>query len=161
MEIYVTNLSQYNAGKLVGEWLELPCSEEELQDALSRVLDPDKEYFITDTEGLPFTVNEYDNIYRVNEKLEQYVALEATEALCVTFLLSEGYDWNYSIEHHEDVIVYAEQNLEDVAYSLVEDGCFGAIGTSLENYIDYSAIARDLSYDGYREREEGVFYYVG
>ncbi len=160
MRIYITNLSQYNAGRLVGEWLDLPCSEDEIQDALSRVLCLDEEYFITDTEGIPFTVNEHDNPYKLNEKLEQYEALGAPERLRMTFLLSEGYEWQYSIEHQEDVIIYADQSLEDVAYSLVEEGCFGDIPTSIESYIDYSAIARDLSYDGYIVRAEGVLYYA-
>ena len=65
------------------------------------------------------------------------------------------------MDRHEDVILYAEERLEDVAYSLVEDGCFGSVGEGLSNYIDYTAIARDLSYDGYVERAEGVFCYAG
>jgi antirestriction protein len=161
MKIYLTNLSQYNAGKLIGEWVELPCTEVELQDAISRVLCLDEEYFITDFDGIPFDVNEYDNPYRLNEKLEQYEALDDHERLCFAFLLSEGYDWQYAMDHHEDVILYAEERLEDVAYSLVEDGCFGSIGDGLSHYIDYAAIARDLSYDGYVERSEGVFCYAG
>ena len=87
MKIYLTNLAQYNAGRLIGEWVELPCTEEELQDAMSRVLCLDEEYFITDFDGIPFDVNEYDNPYRLNEKLEQYQVLEEHEQLCVAFLM--------------------------------------------------------------------------
>ena len=93
MQIYLTNLSQYNNGFLIGEWLELPCSTDELHDALSRVLGQNKEYFITDTDGIPFEVSEYDDLYGLNEKLEQYEALDDHEHLCVAFLLSEGYGW--------------------------------------------------------------------
>ena len=63
--------------------------------------------------------------------------------------------------HHEDVILYVDESLGDVAYSLVEDGCFGEIPESLGNYIDYEAIARDLSYDGYIQTDQGVFHYAG
>ncbi len=159
MKIFITNLTQYNEGRLIGQWVELPCTEEQLQDVMSRVLCLDEEYFITDSEDIPFDVNEYDNPFTLNEKLEQYEALDDHEKLCVVFLLSEGYDWTYCIDHHEDVTVYPQESLEDVAYSLVEDGCFGTVPESLSNYIDYEAIARDLGYDGYVEREEGVFYY--
>ncbi len=38
MKIYLTNLSQYNSGRLIGEWVQLPCSGEELQDAIARSL---------------------------------------------------------------------------------------------------------------------------
>ncbi len=160
MQIYLTNLSKYNAGRLLGEWVELPCSKKELQDALSRVCQ-DEEYFISDSEGIPFDVGEYDDLCGLNEKLEEYEALDEHEKLCVAFLLSEGHDWNFSIDNHEDVILYASERLEKVAYSLVDEGCFGPVGDGLSNYIDYAAIARDLSYDGYVQRDEGVFHYVG
>jgi antirestriction protein len=161
MEIFLTNLSQYNNGFLVGEWVPLPYPQEELQDALSRILGQEEEYFITDSEGIPFEVGEYDSPFELNEKLEQYETLDEHDQLCVTFLLSEGYDWNYSIVNHEDVIVYLDESLEDVAYSLVEDGCFGTIPESLVNYVDYEAIARDLSYDGYVQTDQGIFCYTG
>ena len=161
MKIYITNLSQYNAGRLIGEWIDLPCTKEELQDAISRIACKDEEYFISDSEDIPFDVGEYDNPYRLNEKLEQYEALDDHERLCVAFLLSEGYEWQHAMDHHEDVILYAEESLEDTAYSLVEDGCFGSVGDGLSIYIDYAAVARDLSLDGYVQRAEGVFCYAG
>ncbi len=65
------------------------------------------------------------------------------------------------MEHHKEVIIYPEETLEDVAYSLVEDVCFGTVGDGLVNYIDYEAIARDLGYDGYVQTDEGVFCYAG
>jgi hypothetical protein len=58
--------------------------------------------------------------------------------------LSEGYDWDFSIENHEDVILHLDECLEDVVYSLVEEGCFEEVGDGLANY---ATIARDLSYD--------------
>lgn len=76
MKIYITNLTQYNAGRLISKWLELPCSEEELQDAISRIACNGEEYFITDSEGIPSDVGEYDNLYRLNEKLELYEELK-------------------------------------------------------------------------------------
>lgn len=91
MKIYLTNLTQYNRGRLVGEWVEFPCAEEELQDVMTRVLCIGEEYFITDSDGIPFDVGEYDNPYEINQNLQEYDALESPEVLCVSFLLSEGY----------------------------------------------------------------------
>jgi len=65
------------------------------------------------------------------------------------------------MENRDDVIVYADKSLEDVAYSLAQDGCFGAVGDGLRNYVDYEAIGRDLGYDGYIQTDEGVFHYTG
>ena len=161
MRIYISNLSQYNQGRLIGQWLELPCTTEEIQNTLSRVHSLDEEYFITDSEDIPFEVNDSDNPYEINKKAKAYHALGGSERLCVDFLLSEGYEWLYSLGNRLDVVMYAGERLKDVAYSLVEEGCFGEIPESISNYIDHEAIARDLGHDGYVERAEGVFYYAG
>lgn len=60
-----------------------------------------------------------------HKKLEQYEALEGPEGVCVGFL--------YSMDNHEDVILYPNERLEDVAYSLMEGGCFGEVGEGLSN----------------------------
>jgi len=81
MRIYISNLSQYNQGRLIGQWLELPCTTEDIQNALSMILSLDEEYFITDTEGVPFEVNDYDNPFEINKKTKAYHALEHAERL--------------------------------------------------------------------------------
>ena len=50
MNIYLTNLGKYNEGQLIGEWVELPVSNEELQKVFERIgiNEEYEEYFITD-----------------------------------------------------------------------------------------------------------------
>ena len=50
MKIYLTNLGKYNEGELVGEWVELPASQEELEKVFERIgiNEEYEEYFITD-----------------------------------------------------------------------------------------------------------------
>lgn len=52
MNIYLTNLGKYNEGQLIGEWVELPVSNEELQKVFERIgiNEEYEEYFITDYE---------------------------------------------------------------------------------------------------------------
>lgn len=52
MRIYLTNLGKYNEGYLIGEWIDLPISNEELQKVLDRIgiNEEYEEYFITDYE---------------------------------------------------------------------------------------------------------------
>lgn len=52
MNIYLTNLGKYNEGELIGEWVELPVSQEELQKVFERIgiNEEYEEYFITDYE---------------------------------------------------------------------------------------------------------------
>ena len=46
-----------------------------------------------------------------------------------------------------DVELYECDNLRDLAMQFVDDGLFGEIPASIQNYIDYEAIARDLAAD--------------
>jgi antirestriction protein len=83
--------------------------------------------------------------------------MDDNDKLRVGYLLSDGYSFDDAMEKYEDVIFYADMTMRQVAESLVDDGCFGEIPESLQYYIDYDAIARDLGIDGYTETSEGVF----
>lgn len=37
MKIFLTNLGKYNEGELIGEWVELPASQEELKKVFERI----------------------------------------------------------------------------------------------------------------------------
>ncbi|MEM9211538.1 MAG: antirestriction protein ArdA [Pseudomonadota bacterium] len=52
---------------------------------------------------------------------------------------------------HLGVEIYWETNLKNLAIEFVNEGLFGDIPNHLQNYIDYEAIATDLSCDGYTE----------
>lgn len=67
--IYLTNLGKYNEGNLVGQWLNVPCSNDEFKQALLNIgVDgvQYEEYFITDYEHIK-GISEYSNIKEVNE----------------------------------------------------------------------------------------------
>ncbi len=176
LKIYVSDLASYNSGRLIGEWVELPCSD--LAGAIQAVLLegqrvcgdalPHEEMFITDFEwddssmSKVFSVDEYCDPYRLNEIAEELSNLEEFERLQVSFLLYEGYEFEYAIENHEDVTIYDYRGstsfknvYELLAEDLVVEGCFGDIPANLTYYIDHSAIARDLRCD-YTEFEDGL-----
>ena len=70
MKIYLTNLGKYNEGQLVGEWVELPVSQEELKEVFERIGIDGKEYeeyFITDYECDFYQIGEYENLDTLNE----------------------------------------------------------------------------------------------
>lgn len=46
-----------------------------------------------------------------------------------------------------DIDLYELNSLKDLAEQFVEDGLFGEIPASIQNYLDYDAIARDLGMD--------------
>ena len=77
-EAFVTNLGKYNEGMLVGEWVKLPTTEEEMQKVFERIGigkqdefgQPYEEWFITDYEcpiyGVQKMLGEYENLDKLN-----------------------------------------------------------------------------------------------
>lgn len=57
-----------------------------------------------------------------------------------------------------DVDLYELDNLKDLAEQFVEEGLYGVIPASIQNYIDYDAIARDLGMDYSEIRIDGTNY---
>ncbi|RLI96329.1 MAG: antirestriction protein ArdA [Candidatus Aenigmatarchaeota archaeon] len=159
VKVYLTNLAQYNAGRLVGKWLDLPLDEKELKQTFREVLGSDEEFFITDWES-PFRIEEYDNVWELNRFAEQLEALDEHDQERVIYLIeSVGYKREEALERYEDVIFYKDMTIEDVAEELVEEGCFGNIADNIKCYLDYERIARDLSIDGYSyEQGKGTFF---
>lgn len=64
-----------------------------------------------------------------------------------------GYDFDASTTPDDfDVDIYPVATMRELAEQFVEEGLFGDIPERLQFYIDYDAIARDLSVD-YAEAE--------
>lgn len=148
VKIYIANLAKYNEGKLVGEWLTLPLSREELEERIDEILGEDEEYAIHDYEA-PFYISEYDNVYRINE----HVAVMANHDCRVVIALCECMDNVEEVvrllESGDYSVYFDVDNLCDVAAEMVDEGYLGPIASSISSYIDYEKIARDLKIDGW------------
>jgi len=177
LKIFLTDLSAYNAGYLVGHWVSLPLSSFELSQAISEVLtegesfcseDNHEEYFISDYEWEDIDIKEidaYENVYELNKELQALSALDNNKCKAVKFLLDEGItvDTHDAISRAEDVIVHHNYTMEDIAYDLVHE-CYNTtdIPSLIANNIDYDGIASNLEYEGiYWEREGDVYEYIG
>ena len=173
MEIYITDLQAYNEGYLVGKWIQLPLTKFELSQAISEVLcegevrsesDNHEELFISDYEA-DIEIGEYDDIYALNDLAELMEEFNDNELLKLKFLVYEGYSEREVLDNgldSYDVDIYDYRDnksftdtFELLASDFIDDGLFGDIPKSLEYYIDYSAIARDLRMD-YCEFEPNV-----
>jgi antirestriction protein len=74
-------------------------------------------------------------------------------------LIELGNEFDFSFENYEDIEIYEKMNMNELAEQFVEDGLFGDIPKALINYINYDAIARDLSMD-YTEIELTYSYHI-
>ncbi len=173
MDLFITDLQAYNERHLVGKWIQLPLSSFELSQATSEVLnegeticgsDNHEELFVTDYEA-EIVIGEYDDIHRLNKLAEGMEAFSDDDMLKLKFLSHEGYNERDVIDNgidSYDVDIYDYRDnksftdtFELLASDFVDEGLFGEIPKTLEYYIDYEKIARDLRMD-YCEFEPNV-----
>ena len=165
IKIYYTNLGLYNEGILSGEWVDLPVSDEELENVKQRTGydETHEEYFITDYEtdinGLK--IDEFDNIDELNELAEIIEDHEdETEAL-----IYFGYDTAEEISEHLDDVCYIAtcegcmNEDETVGYYYAKElGCLN-IPEEIENYFDFESYGRDIMMEGnFYTNESGEIY---
>ena len=151
MKIFLTNLGKYNEGELIGEWVELPVSQEELQKVFERIgiNEEYEEYFITDYECDLYEVGEYENLDTLNEIAERIEELDEEESKVVKALMSDlGYTLNEAIYkvNSGDYRIYSDcENMTDIAYQVVEEcECLKNVPENVARYFDYASFGRDL-----------------
>lgn len=154
IKIYLTNLGKYNEGELIGEWVDLPISKEELETVKERIGINERyeEYFIsdyeTDIDGL--TIGEYANIEELNEIAEQFNDLDEYQLLCLKALLENGAEPEEAINQIDDCMVYYDcSDMTEVAEAYCEEsGILNSIPENLRYYFDFEAFGRDMSIEG-------------
>lgn len=168
LNVFITNLGKYNEGELVGEWLELPCSEEELQASLKRIgINKEyEEYFITDYESdCGIKIGEYENIENLNSQmleLDNLISNVSDEHKAKAMISELSYDIQEVIDNWDGYDFIEGWTAEDYEQDIVEN-CYDVnklIDGWLSNYItiDYEAMARDD--DRIWETEDGVLFEV-
>jgi hypothetical protein len=172
LKVYITDLSAYNQGRLIGKWVDLPASIDELEYEVDEILkkgadcteeNTHEEYFLTDWEWNyeeVLDLHEYSNIYELNESLRDIEDLDEYEMDKILFLKSViGLDLEDALDSKDDVTYYEGMNMIEVVDDMLDNGLFGDIPESIKWYIDTNRIARDLEMDGYYEDSKGTFYY--
>ena len=165
LNIYLTNLGKYNEGELVGEWLNLPLSEEEIEEAMKRIGigdaddfgQPYEEFFITDYDSYigDHDYGEYADIYEINEMIQEisdYITTEDELELFRT-LRNENlsYDEALNIIREKRYVIYSNcKSMEDVAREIVDNTglLIGAPEVAIR-YFDYASYGYDLKKEGY------------
>ncbi len=87
------------------------------------------------------------NIIRCLEVLDEWEDHEKYSFIIAVGECGYSFDPDTVSADDYDVDIYNEDSLRDLAARFVEDGLFGDIPEPLRFYIDYDAIARDLSTD--------------
>ena len=171
--IYLTNLGKYNEGELIGEWVDLPATDDELEEVKTRIGisdEPDEngmyyeEYFITDYENdYGYKVDEYESLDDLNEIAEQLEDLDEEQKEAVAVYTEQyGGDINEAVKtvtNGDYSIYYNCGDMADVAYEVVQEcGYLDQMPENLRNYFDYEAFGRDLDIEGNFFYSNGNYY---
>lgn len=148
LKIFISNLKEYNNGKIIGEWVSLPC--EGLEEVLNKISNNgNDELFISDyeTDISGLKVSEYDNILKLNTIAEEIEEMREDELIAFQAYLEE-----YNMEQALDEVrqgnyrtYYNCDTMEDVAYQAVnESGLLDGVPEEVKIYFDYEAYGRDM-----------------
>lgn len=163
LKIFLTNLGKYNEGQLISEWLDLPCTDEELEAVKERIgisEEPDEngnyyeEYFITDCESdiEGVRIGEYDDIDELNELAEELDGLLEEEMQVFQAYLQDGNSLEDALESVKDGdyrIYCGCDTMEEVAIEIVQEcGYLDGVPETVARYFDYEAFGRDLDLEG-------------
>ena len=155
IKVFLTNLGKYNEGYLIGEWLELPASQQEIDETMAKIgiNEEYEEWFITDYEAsFNIEIGEYSNLNELNEIAEQLDELEEDAQEAIQAMLLDGYTFNEALEKasNGDYIIYYDcDDMIDVAMEIVEEcGYLNDVPEKIAIYFDYEAFSRDLEIEG-------------
>lgn len=168
LRIFLTNLGKYNEGQLIGEWVELPCTNDELEAVKERIGisdEPDEngncyeEWFITDYESdiQGVKVGEYDDLDELNELAEELDNLHIDQQQAIKAFLEDGSTFDEALEgvQNGNYRIYSDcDDMTDVAMEIVEEcNYLNGVPENVARYFDYEAFGRDLDL-------EGKYYYI-
>lgn len=169
---FITNLGKYNEGYLIGEWINFPITDEELDEVLKRIgisSEPDEngcyyeEYFFTDWEtsisGLSANLGEYvriDDVNEIAEKIEEYGDLAA--AIVEVFGIGDLMNGNL-----DDYMLWSADNDEELGEEVADVcGVTYELPEHLRYYFDFAAYGRDYRLETNGDWcAEGYIEYIG
>lgn len=161
-KIYIANLGKYNEGELVGGWISLPFTDDELEELFVKIklgafVDGEyvhgleengsyyEEYAIHDCDfSIDYKVGEYENIHTLNSNFEALDSMNEEEINLSLAVIECGY---------ADDLEEAIQQVNDGKYSLVSNSFsnlfeqmvgLGLISTETIGYcFDKESLAHD------------------
>lgn len=154
VRIFLTNLGKYNEGELIGQWLKLPCSEEEIKTTLINIgiNRQYEEYFITDFDNdIGLQIGEYENLQKLNEIAEAINSLNDCDLLTLKAVIEhENPDISKMetiLDNLDEYILYTDitDDRELGYYHIHESGDYNLESMGkLADYLDYETFGRNL-----------------
>ena len=160
IRVWIENLTMYNNGVSIGRWLNLPATDEQIDETINEICKPGDEYFIPDyqTDIKHLEISEYEMITELNEFAGEIESFGEEEKMALSAFLYHGYNYQDAVRkvNDGDYIIYSDcYDMTDVAYQVVDEtDMLHGVPDTLTMYFDYQAYGRDISING-------SFYYAG
>lgn len=164
---FITNLSKYNDGYLIGEWVDFPIDKAKFEEVLDRNdigEGKDEEWFVTDYESnLPgFDWHElgeyanYDELQEFGEKLEEINKSGQAKAIANAYEATDDIQRAIDGVLNGDITFYDGISTDyDLGDLVISEFYNGEIPDDLaERYFDYEALGRDLRLEYSQEDDD-------
>lgn len=155
-------------------WLDLPFTEDELNECLESIgviIDDDEETDTYDLLMMGESITKYEvvghssdvledkhfaDLDTANELVERLEDIDEYDNELLFALMADGDELDEAIDTVEDgaATFYSEITLEDLAEQYVDEGVFSS--EFLMKFIDFKALGEALADDGYTEVNDGV-----
>lgn len=180
MSVYAQNLAYYNEGEIIGGWLDLPTTKEEIDDYLNEIVRIDnehEEYEIADIDDCPFEyeIIQWADLHKLNNLAIIYSSLDEKElemvnAYCENIESNLGIDEIINICLQTDKIPYYEYDSQFNGYGSNEEkmGLTIANETGLldtlqklgvQDYFDFERYGEEFGFD-YQLLDKGYLEYT-
>lgn len=161
-KIYVASLSDYNAGRLHGAWIEATTDVDAMRKQVSAMLAQSKEdvaeewaiHDYDDDTGALRLLGETSDLAAIAKRValaefaEDRLGVEGAE-IVGDLLAYYGGDVDETREAIEDRFAGTFDSLEDWAAEFLEDtGALASVPENLRSYIDFEAYGRDARLNG-------------
>lgn len=176
VKIYLSNLSRYVEGRENGKWLQLPMDSDKLQSIYNEIVGENQEYIILEYDA-PFNISEYENIFDLNEMLENITdcGLDENELQALFKVNPDREEVLEAIENGNFIIINVDEVSAGWSVSLNRDVIYGMvledqgynnlfsqpIPEEMIDYIDFEQIYTCLSVnDGWQPVDVGNITYL-
>ena len=147
--IYVADLGAYNAGKLIGKWLDLTTFEEvdDLQNEIDKIACSSgygDEWAIHDYSNMPSSLGEYPDLNVIMEVKE---AIELNSFNSINAFLS--FNDVSCLSEFDEAFQGEWSSFREYSDNMFDELYLHDVPEHIQNYIDYESFMHDLKYDYY------------
>lgn len=128
INIYLSNLARYTEGRENGRWLQLPMESAKLEKVFTEIVGQNQEHIILDYNA-PFEVSEYENIFALNEFMENVkdCGIDEEELKVIFAVADTKKDAINAINNRNYTIIDVDAIIEGWATCFVDDDILGRV----------------------------------